>query len=80
MRGGFDNSREAVGLVIAVTGEAVGPGSRPGMGLEDRVVADRFTLSQRTVEGVAQVEESGERGGAAGARGGWAAERITRAS
>ena len=33
------------------------------------VEADGCALSQRAVEGVAQVEEPGERGGAAGARG-----------
>ena len=41
------------------------------MGLEGhRVEAGRRALSQRAVEGVAQVEESGERSGAPGARGG----------
>ena len=35
-----------------------------------RVEADGCALSQRAIDGVAQVEEPGERGGAPGARGG----------
>jgi hypothetical protein len=43
-----------------------------------RVEANGCTLSQRAVENVAQVEEPGERGGAARARGGVAPERSMR--
>jgi hypothetical protein len=41
-----------------------------GSGWRDRVEADGCALSQRAIDGVAQVEEPGERGGAPGARGG----------